>query len=340
MNRCFLLLNLLFACLPLAAAEPLSSTAIQAASRYSKAQNATALIIVQNGKTLLREFSRSGSPAEPARIYSGTKFYWCLAALVAQEKGVLKLDEPVADTISTWRDSKPKSQITLRQLLNFTSGLPPMDELHQDKVSNRDRLAMKKELAVTPGTRFIYGPASLQVFHEVLRLKLAKRGDTPTAFLEKHVLRPLGLGTQRYVPDLAGNPLLAAGFKQTADQWLHIGELMLRKGRPVVNAASLSQALEGTAANPAFGLGVWNNHLAGTGKGREVNVQKLLVSKWSAQDWHDACLCDAAPRDLVACIGSHGQRIYAVPSMELIIVRQGERADYSDRAFLKLLFAR
>lgn len=340
MNRRLFLLSLLPATLPARAVESLPGSAIQAASHYSKTQNATALIIMQHGKTLLREYSSSRNRAEPVRIYSGTKFYWCLAALVAQEKGILNLDDRVSETISAWKESKGKSRITLRQLLNFTSGLPPMDELHEDKVSNRDTLAMRKELVMAPGTRFIYGPASLQVFHEVLRRKLAKREESPTRFLEKHVLRPLGLGAQRYVQDLAGNPLLAAGFKQTADEWLRMGQLILRQGKPVMSDTDIAQAFNGTDANPAFGLGLWNNRLAGTGRGREVNVQKLLVSKWQAQDWRNACLCETAPRDLVASIGSHGQRIYVVPSMDLIVVRQGERADFSDRAFLRLLFAR
>lgn len=340
MCRCLVLSLLFCCCLPAIGGEELTRNAIEAASRYSRSQHATSLIIVQRGKTLLREFPGGVSAAEPVRIYSGTKFFWCLAALAAQEKGLLKLDEKVADTLPAWRESKAKSQVTLRQLLNFTSGLPPMDELHEDRVSNRDLLAQRKELATAPGGRFIYGPASLQVFHEVLQRKLEKRGESPTHFLERQVLKPLGLGPQRYVPDLAGNPLLAAGFKLTADQWLGIGRLIENRGKPVVNASSLSQALEGTAANPAFGLGLWNNHMAGDSHGREVNVQKLLVAKWPAQDWHDACLCHDAPRDLVASIGSHGNRVYVVRSMELVVVRQGERSDYSDRAFLKLLFGK
>jgi CubicO group peptidase (beta-lactamase class C family) len=336
--RLFVLSLSLFCSLSASAEETLRSSAIQAASRYSTAQHATALIVVQHGKTLLREFPGGAGPSEPVRIYSGTKFFWCLAALVAQDKGILKLDERVSETIPSWQESKAKQNITLRQLLNFTSGLPAMDELHQDGVSNRDTLAVRHELAVSPGSRFIYGPASLQVFHEVLRKKLEKKGDDPTRFLERQVLKPMGLGPQRYVPDRAGNPLLAAGFKLTADDWLRMGRLILHGGKPVTSSASIAQAFNGTEANPAFGLGLWNNRRAGTGQ--EVNVQKLLESKWQTQDWHGACLCDSAPKDLVASIGSHGQRIYVVPSMDLIVVRQGERSEFSDRAFLRLLFAK
>lgn len=90
--------------------------------------------------------------------------------------------------------------------------MQPLDELHEDGIFNRNTIAISRDLATEPGSRFIYGPASLQVFHELLKRKLAAKKDNPTAFLERRVLKPLGLGPQRYVADKSGNPLLAAGF--------------------------------------------------------------------------------------------------------------------------------
>lgn len=311
---------------------------IKAAARYSSSEAGASMIVVQHGKTLLREFE-NGHSNEPLRIFSGTKFFWVMAALCAQEDGLLTMDECVCSTITEWQGTS-KAGISIRQLLNFTSGLPPMDELHEDKVSNRDVLAIKASLAVKPGSRFIYGPAQMQVFHELLRRKLLKKKRSPTDYLERRVLGELGLGSQRYVPDLAGNPLLAAGMMLTADQWLKVGKLLLRNGRPVISEASMKEALSWTRAGPCFGMGLWNNHLAATRSGREVNVPKELLKDWPKQDWSDACLCKAAPSDMIACIGSRGQRIYVVPSMELIVLRQGTGGDFNDGRFLRLLFGK
>jgi CubicO group peptidase (beta-lactamase class C family) len=321
-----------------ARAQP-SKEAVQAAAQYSRTQSELGLVIMQDGKSLLREFAKGHPESEPLRIYSGTKFFWNLAALVAERDGLLKLDDRVAHTITEWKKSDAKSRITIRQLLNFTSGMQPLDELHEDGIFNRNTIAISRDLATEPGSRFIYGPASLQVFHELLKRKLAAKKDNPTAFLERRVLKPLGLGPQRYVADKSGNPLLAAGFMLSADQWLSIGRLILREGKPVVSSASFQQCLAGTNANPAFGLGLWTNHRAKDAGARELDVQKLLEAKWPKQEWGDGCLCRQAPSDLIASIGSHGNRVYIVPSMKLIVLRQGGRASFNDAAFLQLLFA-
>lgn len=313
---------------------------LQAAARYSAAENGSAFLVIQHGKVLLRDFPHGQDPNQPLRIFSGTKFFWCLAALAAQEDGWLRLDERVAETLPEWSGSGSKSKITLAQLLDFTAGVAEMDSLHQDGITDRDALAVKQPLATSPGSAFIYGPAALQVFHAVLKRKLAAKKMSPTRYLERRVLKPLGLGPQRYVADKSGNPLLAAGFMLTAEQWSRMGTLILHRGSPVVSAESFNRCLTGSGQNPAYNLGIWNNRLAGRRGAREVDVQKQLESKWQKQDWHAGCLCHDAPADLMACIGSHGQRLYVVPSMELIVVRMGFRSSFRDSALLRTLFVR
>ena len=85
-----------------------------------------------------------------------------------------------------------------------------------------------------------------------------------------------------------------------------------------------------------FGLGFWNNRLAASG-GREVDPEDMLHRKWPQQQWRNTCLCRAAPSDLVASVGSGGQRLYVIPSMNLIVVRQGAPTKFSDGAFLRAL---
>ena len=74
--------------------------------------------------------------------------------------------------------------------------------------------------------------------------------------------------------------------------------------------------------------------------GREFDFEQMLIPKWQNQDWRDACLCRDAPDDLVACIGSEGQRLYVIPSLHLIVVRQADGGSFSDAHFLRLLLGR
>src|SRR4029077_11447551 len=113
--------------------------------------------------------------------------------------GLLSLDEPVSDTIASWKSDSRKARITIRQLLDFSSGLEPVFSLHNENPGDRDAIAIRAPLVASPGNAFIYGPSALQVFHAVLKEKL--HGESPTRYLERRVLNRLGLGSQRYLTD-------------------------------------------------------------------------------------------------------------------------------------------
>jgi CubicO group peptidase (beta-lactamase class C family) len=319
-----------------AVAVNLDPVAVRAAAEYSASHKGTSFLVVQHGRTLLEQYPDGGSPDIPGKIYSGTKAFWNLAALAAAEDGILNLDERVADTISSWHGDPRKSRVTIRQLLDFSAGLAPGFSLHENDFGNRDKVAIGLPLLAEPGDAFIYGPSALQVFHQVLKQKLSD--ESPTKYLERRVLRRLRLGAQRYLPDGAGNPLLAAGWALTARQWAKLGKLVLAKGSPVVRPTSLEQCWRGSPANRAFSLGWWNNRAAP--RGREFDFEQMLESKWPRQEWNDACLCRDAPGDLVACIGSGYQRLYVIPSLDLIVVRHGGGGRFSDAHFLRLLLGK
>lgn len=317
----------------------IKSSALAKAARYSSEHRGHALLIRQRGRVIHESYANGAKRGEARRIFSGTKGFWGLAAMAAVQDGLLSLDEKVANTITEWRDDERKARVTVEQLLDFTGGLERGLKIHEDGLKDRNQMAIQRPLVAAPGKAFIYGPSQLQVFHELLKRKLAKqrRKDSPTRYLEKRVLKPLGLGSQRYIPDAAGNPLLAAGFLMTADQWAKMGELLLHEGEPVLKPESFRALLEGSSANAAYSFGFWNNRAAGKETPREIDIENQLEIDWDKQSWKRACLCKDAPPDLIACIGSGYQRLFAIPSSELVIVRQGQNARFSDGDFLRTI---
>lgn len=316
---------------------------LKAAAAYSSSQRGTSLLVLQGGKAIWEEYSNGARADEARKIYSGTKLFWNLLALAAEEDGLISLNGRAADTMVQWRGDVAKSRIRVRQLLDFDSGLDPAFVLHGDTIVDRDAFAVGRPLVAAPGREFIYGPCSIQVVHAVLKAKLAARGESPTGYLERRVLAPLGLGPQRYLADGAGNPLLASGFMLSAREWARVGELLLREGSPILRREKFWSAFRGTRANGAFGLGLWNNAASRRWGARDedaVDVEEMLERDWPRQRWGGAFLCRSAPRDLFASIGSMGQRLYVVPSLGLVIVRMGGDARYSDPEFLGRLFPR
>ena len=317
-----------------ATGQQLDPVAVRAAANYSATHRGASLLVIQRGKTLLEEYPAGGGPETPRKIYSGTKAFWNLAGLAAAEDRLLNLDERVADTIPQWQNNSRKSHVTIRQLLDFSCGLEPGFFLHGRDPGDRDAIAIKLPIIAEPGTTFVYGPAALQVFHRLLRAKL--RGEAPKHYLERRVLRRLGLGPQRYLQDRGGNPLLAAGWQLTARQWAKLGKLILAHGRPVVSSNLLTECWRGSLANPTYSLGWWNNRAAPFG--RDADFERMLNS--NGEDWKGACLCRDAPADLVACIGSAHQRLYVISSLQLIVVRHSSGGSFSDATFLRLLLGR
>ena len=312
---------------------------LNAAAEYSARLRGKSLLIIQDGDTILEQYQNGFHKDDLNKIYSGTKAFWGLAAIAAQEDGILDLDEHAANSLPEWQGDRLRRHVTIRQLLDFSGGLDPYFELHQDGIRDRDALAVGKKMATTPGDAFIYGPCSLQVFHTILKRRLASKKTTPTKYLERRVLRPMGLGPQRYVEDLSGNPLLAAGFAMTARQWSKMGKVLLRLGQPIVSRETFLDGIRGSSANAAFGLGLWNNSNVRRGRGREFDFENMLEAKWQKQTWSGAVLCRDAPADLIASVGSGYQRLFVAPSHNLIVVRQGLDAKFNDSTFLRILFS-
>lgn len=332
------LLLLLLASLAVASGEGLDVADVRQAAKYSAQCQGVALLVIQHGRVVFEEYVSGQTSRDGVKIFSGTKAFWNLAALAAVQDGLVRLDERVAATIPEWSADPRKAGVTVRMLLDFSSGLEPGTFLHGEGIPNRGARALALPMVAEPGRTFQYGPAPLQVFHEVLERKLASRGETPTHYLERRVLRPMGLGAQRYLKDRVGDPMLATGWILSARDWATMGRVALAGGWPVVRRGSLVSSLSGSTPNRAFALGWWNNRAAPGG--REFDFEDMLERDWKRQDWRDAVICRSAPADLLACIGSGYQRLFVVPSMGLIVVRQGLGGRFSDAQFLRMLLGK
>jgi CubicO group peptidase (beta-lactamase class C family) len=310
------------------------------AAKYSESKRGGSILVMQNGRTVFEHYANGGSANRRWPIFSGTKSFWGIAALAAVRDGFFKLDDAVCDTITEWKTDPRKAQITIRQLLNQTDGIEGASRLHRPSIRNRNAVAIRLTIFAQPGTAFIYGPSHLQIFSEVLRRKL--NGRATTDFVENRVLNRLGLRHLNYKKDPRGNPLLATGFEVTAREWARLGELVLGRGsyhgRQIVPADLLRQAFSGSQANPSYGLTFWLNQQAPNG--READMERMIDLPWQTAQWTDVCICKDAPADTVVALGSGYQRLFVIPSLNALIVRQGSNAKFSDAHFLRLTLGR
>ncbi|MEM9280698.1 MAG: serine hydrolase [Verrucomicrobiota bacterium] len=336
----------LFSLLPVIAQSQLHPESIEAAYRYSASHSGRALIIHEQGKLRTERYYNGLAKGTPVHIYSGTKSFFAVLALIAQEEGLLSLDERVADSLPEWRNDARKSQITIRDLLNFTSGLETgFQEIYGRSNANKLTLSIGLDAQRDRGSAFIYGPGHLQVFCEVLNRKLSQKAIRLgyEEYLNKKLIRPLGIDITRWRADAHGNVIPSAGMYMTGLDWLNFGKMILAdgrwKGRQLVRPESLRECFLGTQINPSFGLCFWLNTYKDQPGAWEVDVEERLEEKPLPEDWRNACLAKGAPSDLVVSLGSTFQRLYLVPSMDLAIVHHGRPGhDFRDFDFLRILF--
>src|SRR5215216_5633005 len=307
------------------------------AAKYSESRRGSAVLIMQNGRTIFEHYANGGSANRRWPIFSGTKSFWGIAALVAVQEGLFRLDDPASDTITEWKNDRRKSEIMIRQLLSQTDGIEGASRLQRSSIRDRNAMAIALPSVAGPGSAFIYGPSHLQIFSELLRRKL--RGRSVISYLEAHVANRLGLRHLKYKKDARGNPLPATGFELTAREWARLGEFVIGNGnyhrRQIVPSAILREAFVGSQANAAYGLTFWLNQQAPNG--READMEQMLDLSWQNAHWSGVCICKNAPADMAVAIGSHYQRLFVIPSLKTVIVRQGSGGNFSDARFLRLV---
>jgi CubicO group peptidase (beta-lactamase class C family) len=159
-----------------------------------------AVAVIWQGEVILLEgfgLDGDGKPVTPEtgfRLGSMSKAFTALAVMRAVEAGRLSLDAPVQSVLSdfTLADPGAAAQITLRQLLAQTSGIPrtapraPLDgplEAHVAALSD-------VEPAALPGERHIYSSPNYLVAARMLEVAEER---TFADILQSTVIAPLGL---------------------------------------------------------------------------------------------------------------------------------------------------
>ena len=309
---------------------------LEAAAGYSRQRGERALLVWQNGRLILERYS-SAEPSNREHIFSITKSLCALGAFAAMGRRLSQLDEPVSLTVTEWQNHPQKRRITVRDLLNQTSGLSPgYDALYAANVRDKNQRALNLPLTAPPGEKFAYGPSHYEVLEFFMARKL---GEPPLTWMERALFGPLGIRPGGWRRDRLGNPYFSAGAQVSARNLLAIGHLVRRKGWhwifPLVPSSLVRQASFGSAANPIYGLGFWLNRLATENNVVEIDVEEAISAR---ADWKHACLSRSAPADMIAMVGSRGQRIYVSSSRKLVIVRLGTKAGFRDPDFLRRFF--
>lgn len=305
------------------------------AADYSKDNRGLSVLVIKGETVVFEQYDNGHSAELPHMLASGTKSFVGVMAVAAIEDKLLKLDERVSDTITEWKQDARKSKITINQLLHLISGIGGGTLGRPPDYAD----AITADVNFEPGTKFQYGPTPFQIFGEVMRRKLASRKEGPLEYLKRRILDPIGLKVSFWQRGTDGNPQLPSGAFLNAREWAKFGILVKNggkwNGKQIVPKKLLDLCFIGSKVNPAYGLTFWLN-AAGSGPrsdddgGTKREPETSRISRRG--------IYPSGARDLVMAAGAGQQRLYIIPSLDMVIVRQGRLSRFNDEEFLARLF--
>lgn len=317
--------------------EGIADEAVAKAVDYAEAKDSHAFLVYRQGKLVVEHYGEGYGPESRFDSSSMHKTVLGLLLGAAIEDGSIdSLDDPVGDYLDAW-SGEPRGEITLRQLATMSSGLE-LAPLSLSPFGKGLRLMLGSDVRATalslrleepPGASFAYQNASAQI----LGLALMEAIDQPYAeYLSERLWQPIG------APDAAvwldregGTARTFCCLLTSARAWLRVGELILHKGRvqgeQVLPAAWIDRMTRPSEVNPNYGLLVWLN--APADGVRTYNPETDFKARHSEPY--------TAP-EVIFLDGAGGQRVYIIPSAEMVIVRIGEvSTDWDDARLPNLL---
>ena len=307
-------------------ADTIDPAALAAAETYATKTNSVALLVYHRGALRSEKYWPGFARNFRTDPFSAHKTVMGLLVGAAIADGFIKsVDEPAATYIPEWRGDA-RREIRIRDLLQMSSGL----ELPVFGTWRGLRITFGSDLPPSvlvlkaekpPGTDFQYSNANAQLLGILLQNATGKRY---AQYLSERLWSRIGAPPASvWLDHEGGMPRTFCCIYTTARGWLQVGRLIMDGGRSggeqVVPESWITEMTTPAKTNPNYGYQIW----LGSPPGKERKYNDKTVKAFHSEPF--------VAEDIRYIDGFGGQRVYMVPSQELIIVRTGEAVfDWDD----------
>lgn len=309
----------------------LSEKRLEGAWRVLEQNQTTTFLVIRSDHVVFERYAPGFSRTKPHYTASLAKaLVGGVSLITAMSDGRIAPTDLASRYIPSWRDDPVKRTITIAQLVTHTSGL---DDANDDKVVHRDLRGWKGDfwkflppprdpftlsrdevpVVFPPGTRELYSNPGIAMLGYCLTASL-RGSQTPDlgSLLRDRVLRRIGVPDTEWSVGYSGTvnvdglPLIGnwGGANFSPNAAARVGRLLLRRGDwdedQVWPAAVVTTATQWAGLPNFAGLGWWVNRRPEGGK-----------------------VCAQLPPDAFWGLGAGGQLLLVVPSLDLIVVRNG-----------------
>lgn len=153
-----------------------------------------ALVVIRDGRVVHRRGFGSLDPGQPIIIGSLSKAFTASAVMTLVEQGRIQLDAPMHRYLRDVDFDDPRMRaVTVRQLLNQTSGMPTRSPHAEDRdasLAEHVRALEHVHLVAPPGEQHVYSSANYQLLGRIVEIT---SGQPFGAYLHARVFDPLDM---------------------------------------------------------------------------------------------------------------------------------------------------
>ncbi|MCI5083424.1 MAG: beta-lactamase family protein [Saprospiraceae bacterium] len=290
--------------------------------QFGESLGTRAVVVVKDGQILAEKYAE-GYDADTRQLG------WSMAksvtnAMFGLRVGKSKLAISTKPDISAWQQDERKA-ITHDHLLRMSSGLH-WEEDYSD-LSDATRLLYKRDdmfgYAITapygraPGEEWYYSSGTSNILSGLIRQSFDDQ-ETYLQFPKKELFDKIGMRSAIFEPDADGTFVGSSYVWATPRDWARFGLLYLNDG-------------------------IWDNEriLPSGWVGYSVSPAPASKGLYGAQIWlNKSSDLPAAPTNMFYFRGYQGQRVFVLPSHNMVVVRLGISEDnYDFNALLKDVLA-
>lgn len=292
-------------------------------SAFADPQGQTAAVVIVHRGEIVGERYRAGLDMHcQLESWSMGKSVTSTLVGVLVQAGLLSLDEPAP--VPAWHgDGDPRAGITLRHLLQMSSGLRcsgPTDPRAQWRFSLPDHFmvygealdafafALDRPSEFAPGTVGRYRNCDPLTLGWLIQQAVVERlGENYLRWPQKALFDAIGIRSQILETDLYGN-FVMSGFDYGAPRnWARLGLLYLNDG-----------VFEGKRILPEG----WSRFVS-------TPAPAWADGRYGGQFWLNTDGEFNLPSDAYSMAGAGDQRVFIVPSADLVLVRMGHQAAHA-----------
>lgn len=277
--------------------------------QFLQDENSKAFIVTKGGKIIIEEYFGTFTADSLWLWNSAGKSLTSMAVGIAEQEGLLSLDDTSADYLGegwTSCSTDDEALITVWNQITMTSGLD--DGVDDVYCTDPECLTCLAE----PGTRWAYHNGPYTMLDGVLA---ASSGTSLNLFIYDRISQPIGMGGL-FLP-FGYNRV----FVSKARDMARFGSLALRggewNGTQILNAQyAYDMVHPSQTLNPSYGYLWWlNGQSSYMLPGFQFNVPGPALPN--------------TPLDAYAALGKNSQVVLVVPSHDMVVIRMGDSPDNS-----------